>query len=95
MVTPYADKKTVMAELKIDSEGLRALMLDNINTSPATPAMDEDGTALGYSLVSDADLNFVNMATSKTLSIHIPNPDDEFAAVDLLGQTLSRKSRIC
>tara|TARA_R110002020_G_scaffold10668_10_gene40628 strand:+ start:14637 stop:16808 length:2172 start_codon:yes stop_codon:yes gene_type:complete len=88
MVTPYADKKTVMAELKIDSEGLRALMLDNINTSPATPAMDEDGTALGYSLVSDADLNFVNMATSKTLSIHIPNPDDEFAAVDLLGQTL-------
>ena len=88
MVTPYADKKTVMAELKIDSEGLRALMLDNINTSPATPAMDEDGTALGYSLVSDADLNFVNMATSKTLSIHIPNPDDEFAAADLLGQTL-------
>ena len=88
MATPYADEKTVMAELKIDSEGLRALMLDNINTSPATPAMDDDGTALGYSLVSDADLNFVNMATSKTLGIQIPNPDDEFAAVDLLGQTL-------
>ena len=88
METPYSGKKTVIGGLEIDSEGLRALMLDSISTSTAMPAMDEDGTALGYSIVSDADLNFVNMATSKTMSIHIPNPDDEFAAVDLLGQTL-------
>lgn len=88
METPYSSKKNVIDSLKIDSEGLRALMLDNISTSTAMPAMDDDGTALGYSIVTDADLNFVNMATSKTLGIHIPNPDDEFAAVDLLGQIL-------
>ena len=88
METPYSDKKTVIDSLEIDSEGLRALMLDSISTSTAMPAMDEDGTALGYSLVSDADLNFVNMATQKTMGLHIPNPDDEFAAVDLLGQIL-------
>ena len=88
METPYSKQKTVIDSLDIDSEGLRALMLDSISTSTAMPAMDEDGTALGYSVVSDADLNFVNMATSKTMSLHIPNPDDEFAAVDLLGQTL-------
>ena len=88
METPYSSKKNVIDSLKIDSEGLRALMLDSISTSTAMPAMDDDGTALGYSIVTDADLNFVNMATSKTLGIHIPNPDDEFAAVDLLGQIL-------
>ena len=88
LTTPYANKETVLNLLKIDSEGLRALMLDNISTSTAMPAMDEDGTALGYSLVTDANLNFVNISLSDTTSINLPNPDDEFAAVDLLGQTL-------
>jgi len=88
LTTPYAKKETVLNLLKIDSEGLRALMLDTISTSPAMPAMDEDGTALGYSLVTDANLNFVNISLSDTTSVNLPNPDDEFAAVDLLGQTL-------
>ena len=88
LLTPYADEKTVMAELAIDSEGLRALMLQDMSTSPAMPAVDEDGNALGYDLVSDVDLEFGNMATGTTTSIHIPNPDDEFAAVDLLGEIL-------
>jgi hypothetical protein len=88
LLTPYGDEKTVMAELKIDSEGLRALMLQDLTTSPAIPAVDEDGNALGYNLVTDVDIEFGNMATGDSTSIHIPNPDDEFAAVDLLGETL-------
>lgn len=88
LLTPYSDEKTVMAELAIDSEGLRALMLQDITTSPATPAVDEDGNALGYDVVTDVDLEFGNMATGDSTSIHIPNPDDEFAAVDLLGEIL-------
>ena len=89
LLTPYGDKKTVMSELKIDSEGLRALMLTDLTTSAATPAVDEDGNALGYNLVSDVDMVFENpMSPGSTKTIHIPNPDDEFAAVDLLGQTV-------
>jgi len=88
LMTPFADGKGVVGELDIDSEGLRALMLKDINTSAPTPAVDEDGNALGYDDVSDVTLLFHNMATGTEAKISIPNPDDEFAAIDMLGQTL-------
>ena len=88
LMTPFADGKSVVGELDIDSEGLRALMLKDINTSAPTPAVDEDGNALGYDDVSDVTLLFHNMATGTEAKINIPNPDDEFAAIDMLGQTL-------
>jgi len=88
LMTPFADGKSVVGELDIDSEGLRALMLKDINTSAPTPAVDEDGNALGYDDVSDVTLLFHNMATGTEAKISIPNPDDEFAAIDMLGQTL-------
>ena len=89
LMTPFADGKNVVGELDIDSEGLRALMLKDINTSAPTPAVDEDGNSLGYDDVSDVTLVFHNMAEpSKVRTINIPNPDDEFAAIDMLGQTL-------
>ena len=89
LMTPFADGKNVVGELDIDSEGLRALMLKDINTSTPTPAVDEDGNSLGYDDVSDVTLVFHNMAEpSKVRTINIPNPDDEFAAIDMLGQTL-------
>jgi hypothetical protein len=86
--TPFSGDKTVMAAIGIDNTGLRSLMLTEINTSTAVVAVDEDGTLLGYSTVTDADLTFTNITSGDSKKIHIPNPDDEFAAVDLLGQTL-------
>lgn len=86
--TPFSKKKTVMDTIGIDSSGLRALMLTDISTSIAVAAVEDDGTSLGYSIVTDSDLTFTNAGSGDTEKIHIPNPDDEFAAVDLLGQTL-------
>jgi hypothetical protein len=77
-----------MAAIGIDSAVLRLVMLTDINTSTAVVAVEDDGTPLGYSTVTDADLTFTNISSGKSQKIHIPNPDDEFAAVDLLGQTL-------
>lgn len=86
--TPYSKNKTIMAAIGIDSAALRLVMLTDINTSTAVVAVEDDGTPLGYSTVTDADLTFKNISSGKSQKIHIPNPDDEFAAVDLLGQTL-------
>jgi len=86
--TPFSSKKTIMAAIGIDNTGLRALMLTDVDTSTAVVAVEDDGTLLGYSTVTDTDLTFTNLGSGDSQKIHIPNPDDEFAAVDLLGQTL-------
>ena len=86
--SPYSKNKTIIAAIGIDSAVLRLVMLTDINTSTAVVAVEGDGTPLGYSTVTDADLTFTNISSGKSQKIHIPNPDDEFAAVDLLGQTL-------
>ena len=86
--SPFSKNKTIMAAIDIDNTGLRALMLTDISTSTAVVAVEDDGTPLGYSIVTDSDLTFTNAGSGESKKIHIPNPDDEFAAVDLLGQTL-------
>ena len=86
--TPFSSKKTITAAIGIDNTGLRALMLTDVDTSTAVVAVEDDGTLLGYSTVTDTDLTFTNLGSGDSQKIHIPNPDDEFAAVDLLGQTL-------
>jgi len=91
LLTPFIDNKTVMGELEIDSAGLRQLMLAEIKTSAPQQVMDDEGNPTGETLISDVSLMFENMMNNKSLTINIPNPDDEFAAVDLLGTTIRGK----
>lgn len=91
LLTPFINNETVMGTLGIDSEGLRQLMLSEIKTSAPQQVMDDEGNPTGETLISDVSLIFENMMNNETLTINIPNPDDEFAAVDLLGTTIRGK----
>jgi hypothetical protein len=88
LLTPYIDNKTVIGELEIDSEGLRQLMLKEIMTSTPQNEVDDEGNPTGETTVTDATLVFENLTSSEQVKISIPNPDDEFAAKDLLGNLI-------